>query len=215
MKRYLSRLSALVTLIFALTCLAIGQGTTSRITGTVVDSSGAAVAGATVSIKRDGTDAALTTQTGDSGTYVFDLIQAGTYTVTIEKQGFKKVVSTGNAAYINQPSTVNAALEVGDVSATVNVEGSAELVQTASSGNIGTTIDQRAIESLPIVGLRGRNPLDLIDFQPGTTAGANTGGGVHVHGSRDRSFNFTLDGIDINESSAGGSNFTPLRPNPD
>jgi len=213
--RYLSKLSAFVTLSFALTCLAIGQGTTSRVTGIVTDSAGAPVSAATVSIIREGTDAALTTQTGDGGTYVFDLIQAGTYTVTIEKQGFKKVVSTGNAAYINQPSTVNAALEVGDVSATVNVEGSAELVQTASSGNIGTTIDQKAIESLPIVGLRGRNPLDLINFQPGTTVGANTGGGVHVHGSRDRSFNFTLDGIDINESSAGGSNFTPLRPNPD
>src|SRR5690606_4384446 len=47
------------------------------------------------------------------------------------------------------------------------------------------------------------------------TVGANTGGGIHVHGSRDRAFNFTLDGIDINESTAGGSNFTPLRANPD
>jgi hypothetical protein len=47
------------------------------------------------------------------------------------------------------------------------------------------------------------------------TPDANTGGGVHVHGSRDRSFNFTLDGIDINDTTAGGSNFTPVRTNPD
>ena len=62
--------------------------------------------------------------------------------------------------------------------------------------------------TLPIVGNRGRNPLEFINFQPGVVTGANTGGGIHVHGSRDRAFNFTLDGIDINETSAGGSNFT-------
>ena len=54
-----------------------------------------------------------------------------------------------------------------------------------------------------------------MSFQPGVVTGGNTGGGVNVHGSRDRAFNFTLDGIDINESTAGGSNFTPLRTNPD
>ena len=68
---------------------------------------------------------------------------------------------------------------------------------------------------MPIVGTRGRNPLDLLNFQPGVVFGGNTGGAVNVNGSRDRAFNFTLDGIDINESTAGGSNFTPLRPNPD
>lgn len=80
---------------------------------------------------------------------------------------------------------------------------------------MGSTLDTRQIELLPIVGARGRNPFDLLNYQPGVVSGANTGGGVHVHGSRDRAFNFTLDGIDINESTAGGSNFTPLRPNPD
>ena len=68
---------------------------------------------------------------------------------------------------------------------------------------------------MPIVGNRGRNPLEFINFQPGVVTGANTGGGIHVHGARDRAFNFTLDGIDINETSAGGSNFTPIRTNPD
>src|SRR3712207_5641276 len=73
----------------------------------------------------------------------------------------------------------------------------------------------RSLVALPIVGNRGRNPLEFINFQPGVVTGANTGGGVHVHGSRDRAFNFTLDGIDINDTTAGGSNFTPIRPNPD
>ncbi|MBK6722108.1 MAG: carboxypeptidase regulatory-like domain-containing protein [Acidobacteria bacterium] len=204
-----------VALMSMFSIIALAQGTTTRITGVVTDTSGAAVLGATVKIQRDGSSAALTTQTNDDGRYVFDLIQPGTYTVTVEKAGFKKFVSSKNNVLVNQPAAVNAALQVGDVSAVVSVESSAEAVQTASSGNFGGTVDQRTIESLPIVGTRGRNPLDILNFQPGVTNGANTGGGVHVNGSRDRAFNFTLDGIDINESTAGGSNFTPLRPNPD
>jgi len=191
------------------------QGTTTRVTGTITDSTGAAVSGATVTLTSEGTNAAITTQTSDSGSYVFDLIQPGNYSVTVEKQGFKKFISTNNGILVNQPSRINAALEIGDVSASVSVQGSAEQVQTSTSGNVGSTIEQQTLESLPIVGLRGRNPLSLLNFQPGIVSGANSGGGVHVHGSRDRAFNFTLDGIDINESSAGGSNFTPLRPNPD
>lgn len=194
---------------------AAAQGTTSRVTGTVTDSSGAAVEGATVNLTNEGTGVVLTTETSSGGTYTFDLIQVGTYQISVEKQGFKRFVSTGNVVNVNQPATVNTALEIGDVSATVTVESAVEEVQTSSSGNIGSTIEQRTIESLPIVGVRGRNPLELLNYQPGVVNGANTGGGVHVNGSRDRAFNFTLDGIDINESTAGGSNFTPLRPNPD
>ncbi len=206
---------ALFALLLTLSMSAFAQGTTSRITGTVTDAAGAVVSGATVSITREGTGIVLTTETNDSGVYTFDLIQAGTYEVSVEKSGFKKTISSGNAAYVNQPSTVNIVLQTGDVSGTVTVTGSAEVVQTSTSGNLGSTIEQRTLESLPIVGLRGRNPLDLLNFQPGVVNGGNTGGGVNVNGSRDRAFNFTLDGIDINESTAGGSNFTPLRPNPD
>lgn len=195
---------------------AFAQGTTSRLTGTVLDSSGAAVSGATVTLTNEGTGTSQTTQTGESGAYAFDLIQAGSYQVTVEKQGFKKIVSNKNTVNINQPGTVNVALEVGDVSATVTVENTVEQVQTSSSGNIGSTVDQRTLESLPIITTRGRNPLDLLNYQPGVVnTFVRAGGGVHVNGSRDRAFNFTLDGIDINESTFGGSNFTPLRPNPD
>jgi hypothetical protein len=191
------------------------QGTTSRLTGTVTDSAGSVVPGAKVILTDEKTDISITTTTGENGIYTFDLIQAGVYTITVEKNGFKKYVSTKNSVNVNIPATVNVPLEIGDVSAVVTVENTAEVVQTGTSGNVGTIIEQQAIESLPIVGTRGRNPLDLLNYQPGVVNGANTGGGVHVNGSRDRSFNFTLDGIDINESTAGGSNFTPLRPNPD
>lgn len=198
------------------TCVSISaQGTTSRVTGVVTDTAGAAVPGAEITLTNEATNVSLTTETNDSGVYVFDLIQPSNYSVSVEKAGFKKFITTRNNVQVNIPATINIALEVGDVSAVVSVESTAELVTTATSGNVGSTLSQREIESLPIVGARGRNPFDLLNFQPGVAVGANTGGGIHVHGSRDRAFNFTLDGIDINESTAGGSNFTPLRPNPE
>src|SRR5215831_1541697 len=85
----------------------LAQGTTSRVTGIVTDNTGAAVAGATVTLTNEGSNATATTQTSDSGVYVFDLIQPGKYSITVEKQGFKRFISTGNAALINQPTTVN------------------------------------------------------------------------------------------------------------
>lgn len=205
----------LTLLVVLSSVLTLAQGTTSRVAGTVTDASGAAVPSATVTLKNEATGVSFNTASSSSGAYAFDLIPAGTYEITVEKTGFKKFVTPGNIVQINQPATVNVAMQVGDVSATVTVQAAADVVQTSSSGNIGSTINQKALESLPIVGLRGRNPLDLLNFQPGFVNGANTGGGNHVHGSRDRAFNYTLDGIDVNETSAGGSNFTPLRMNPD
>jgi len=181
----------------------------------VQDGNGASVAGALVTLTNEGTGISFKTETSESGTYAFDLVQVGKYSLTIEKQGFKKFLSQGNTLNINQPTTVNATLETGGVAETVTVQASGEQVQTSTSGNIGSTVEQKTLESLPIVGTRGRNPLDLLNFQPGVVIGGNTGGAVNVNGSRDRAFNFTLDGIDINESTSGGSNFTPLRPNPD
>lgn len=215
MKRNFQQVITIALLTLFSSVVALAQGTTSRFTGTVVDASGAAVPGATVTLTNEGTNISFKTQTSDTGAYAFDLIQVGVYQVTVEKTGFKKFVSSGNVVQINQPATVNISMQVGDVSSQVTVSAIADVVQTSSSGNIGSTVDQKTLQSLPIVGLRGRNPLDLLNFQPGVVIGGNTGGAVNVHGSRDRAFNFTLDGVDVNESSAGGSNFTPLRANPD
>src|ERR687893_1429408 len=140
---------------------ALAQGTASRVTGTVVDPSGAVIPDATVTLTNEGTQVAFTTQTTSTGNYVFDSVQIGTYTVSVEKSGFKKFVSTANPVNINQPATVDVTLEVGGVTDVVQVVSSAELVQTGSSGNFGNTVEQRTLESLPIVGVRGRNPLAL------------------------------------------------------
>ncbi len=208
----------LLLLILVLSVVAVGafaQGTTSRVVGVVTDASGAVVPEAKVTLTNEGTGVSFTTTTTSAGTYVFEAVQVGKYTLTVEREGFKAFVSKGNVLTIGQPLTVNATLTVGAVTESVQVTESAELVQTSTSGNFGNLVDQVIMTTLPIVGTRGRNPLDFVLFQPGVVSGANTGGGVHVHGARDRSWNFTLDGIDINETSAGGSIFSPLRTNPD
>ncbi|MFB3853190.1 MAG: carboxypeptidase regulatory-like domain-containing protein [Vicinamibacterales bacterium] len=209
-------LAIMVSLILAAPVVrAAAQGTTSRLVGTVVDSTGGVLPGATVTLTNDGTGVSFTTFTTDTGTYVFEAVQSGLYTVKVEMQGFKTFSTSGNRVRIGAPTTVNVTLEPGAITETVQVTAVAETVQTSTSGNLGTVLEQKVIESLPIVGTRGRNPLDLVMTQPGVVSGGNTGGMVHVYGARDRSWNFTLDGIDTNETSAGGANFSPLRANPD
>lgn len=215
MKKLTPQALLIVACLLVTSSLAFGQGTTSRVAGLVRDSNGGLVAGATVTLTNEATSISFTTETNESGSYAFDLVQVGKYSLAVEKQGFKRFLSKSNGINVNQPTTINVSLEPGGVAETVTVLDSGEQVQTSTSGNIGSTIEQRTLEALPIVGTRGRNPLDLLNFQPGVVFGGNTGGAVNVNGSRDRAFNFTLDGIDINESTAGGSNFTPLRPNPD
>ncbi|HKX26541.1 MAG TPA: TonB-dependent receptor [Blastocatellia bacterium] len=191
---------------------------TSRVTGVVQDSAGAIIPGSVVTLTNEGTNLSFTTTTTTAGIYVFDGMQLGSYQVTVEKEGFKKFVSRENRLIVGQPLTVNVVLEVGDAREVVEVEASYERVQTSTSGNFGATVDNQTLTALPL-GLEattgGRNPLMFVRLQPGVAVGANTGGGSHVNGARDRAFNFTLDGIDINESSAGGGEFSSLRTNPD
>lgn len=196
-------------------CGLFAQGTTSRLIGIAQDPSGAPVIGATVKLINEGTNSTFSTKTADNGAYFFEAVQSGLYTVTVEATGFKKFSSPRNRVAIGQPTTVNVKLELGQISEVVTVADTAEVVQTSTSGNIGNLFSEQVIKDLPIVGTRGRNPLDLVVRQPGVVSGANTGGGVHVNGARDRAWNYTVDGIDANETSAGGSNFAPIRMNPD
>lgn len=191
------------------------QGTTSRLIGTVSDASGAPVPGIAVRLTNEGTAQSFTSMTSENGAFFFESIQVGTYTAAVEANGFKKYVGKGNVVNIGQPTTVNIRLEVGTLAESIEVSGAYEQVQTSTSGNIGNVFSEKVIQELPIVGTRGRNPLELVLRQPGVLSGSNIGGGVHVNGARDRAINYTMDGIDSNETSAGGGNFSPTRANPD
>jgi hypothetical protein len=170
---------------------------------------------ASVKLVSEGTGIAFEVRSSNSGTYVFEAVQPGKYQVDVEAKGFRRFSSKGNLVSIGQPATINVKLEVGTLVDVVEVQSTAEEVQTSNSGNYGNLISGTAVKDLPIVGSRGRNPLDLVLTQPGVVSGAPTGGGIYVHGARDRSWNYTLDGIDTNDSSQGGSGTTSFRVNPD
>lgn len=209
-------MKSLPTLVLSLliaAALTSAQTGTSRITGTVTDANGAVIPGATVTVKNEATGIAYTQTTTDAGLYAFPALPVGTYTITVEKQGFRTFQKTGNVLEVNTPLTVNVALEVGAVSEVLTIQAGAEQLQTSNAA-LGNVVEQKAIEALP---LNGRNPLTLLLLEPGVVqrSQGGAGSGVHVNGSRDRAFNVTIDGIDANESSVPNPVSNLYRLNPD
>jgi hypothetical protein len=205
---------SLLFVIFALTTVStLAQTSTSSITGRVVDSKEAVLPGATVTVTNEATGLSQTQTTTDSGVYAFASLPVGNYTVTVEQAGFKKFQKTHNSLEVGTPLTVDAALEVGQVSEVVTVQGGAEQLQTANA-TIGNVVEQKAIEALP---LNGRNPLTLLLLEPGVVQRSfgGAGSGVHVNGARDRAYNVTIDGIEANESSVPNPVSNLYRINPD
>jgi hypothetical protein len=193
--RLIGSLSVVLVFCFAI----VAQTGTSNISGTVKDIGGAVVPGATVTAKNDATGVTNTQTTTESGLFSFASLPVGSYTITIEKQGFKTLQKTNNTLQVGEPLTVDGSLEVGSVSETVTVQSGAEQLQTANA-TIGNVVEQKAIEALP---LNGRNPLTLLLLEPGVVQRSfgGAGSGVHVNGARDRAYNVTIDGIEANESS--------------
>ena len=206
--RYLAFLSLLTSLAFA-------QGTTSRVVGTVQDPTGSAVAGAKVRLTNEATGLAFEGQTSEAGNYQFESVQIGLYTLEVESAGFKKFVARNNQLTVGSPTTVNVSMQLGALADAVEVTSAAELVQTSQSGNIGPVINERTMKEMPIVATRRRDPTSILNVIPGMSSGPNGSGG-HMNGARDRAWNFTLDGVDMNEVSAGGGiGNNPIRVNPD
>src|ERR1051326_4643689 len=176
-----------------------GQTSTSEITGTVRDSSGAVIPGASVTATNESTGGTYKQTTTATGLYAFTSLPAGSYTLRSEMKGFKTSNQTGNLLVVGTPLTVDLTLAVGEASEVVGVEAAAVQVQTENA-SIGNVVSEKAIKDLP---LNGRNPLSLLTLEPGVTqrsAGAGGDSGIHVNGSRDRAFNVTIDGIEANES---------------
>jgi hypothetical protein len=179
------------------TCAA--QTSTSSVTGTVLDKDGRGVPGAKLVIKNEGTGVEYPTTTTSTGDYAVNSLVPGLYTVTVTKDGFRTFVSTHNVLTVGAPVVVDAKLQLGSVTEVVQVEGSYERLNTTNA-MVSDVVSRREINDLP---LNGGNPLTLITLQPGLVqrSTGNRGSGTHVNGSRDRAFNVTLDGIDINEPS--------------
>jgi len=185
------------------------QTSTTQLSGTVTDSSAASVPAANVTAVNEATGLKYTVATTDAGLYAFASIPAGSYTISVEKTGFKKFQLTKVVLQINTPATVDAKLDIGSAAETVMVEATAETLQT-NNATIGNVIERKVIEAMP---LNGRNPLNLLIFEPGVVQ--RSGNQVSVNGSRTGAGNVTIDGIEANESTNPNPTQNLFRLNPD
>ena len=180
-----------VLLAFCAVAVLAQQGT-STVRGTVADPQGNVVANASVTLTNLGTGATRTTTTTNDGLYGFDFVAVGDYKLEVEAAGFKKKAVTDIHALIAKSTTVDIALEVGDVTETVTVSaGSAEALINRDDGTLGNNFVSKQITQLP---LEGRNVANLLSLQPGATRDGA------VAGARADQSNITLDGVDINEA---------------
>ncbi len=144
---------------------AAAQDTTATIVGTVTDSSGGGVSSAKVSVfsvERQRVE--QTAKTASGGEYVAPLLPIGTYNITIESPGFKKTIREGIVLNVNDKVTLNAKLEVGDVTQTVTVEEAPVQVQLQNGSEQSTTITGTQIRELALV---TRNYEQLIGLDGG------------------------------------------------
>ena len=174
-----------------------GQTGTSGITGVVSDPQGRAVAGAKITLTNIGTNAARETVSTDSGSYIFDLLPPAEYRIEVEAAGFRKSVIEHAKALIGKQTEINIRLDVGTVSQTVEVSISSSNSQiNTQDASLGNVLENSQISQLP---LEGRNLVDLLSLQPGSTREG------YVTGSRADQSNVTLDGVDINNQQSGNA----------
>ena len=185
------------------------QAVSGTILGFVKDSTGAVVPGATVTLVNAGTGYTRTVVTDASGEYTAPLIPTGTYTVSAEITGFKKVAKTNVLLGVDQKVRMDLALELGAMTEVVEIQAETPLLQTSSS-ELGTTVVEEQIKTLP---LNGRNFVSLTRTVPGVLRGipgANIDGAgslawrasaaFSANGQRPRDNSFLLDGVDNNET---------------
>ena len=210
--------------VLALLCLLLISGTvlaqdiTGSIVGLVKDANGAAVAGATVTIKdTDKNIVVRTITTSSDGAYAAPLLLTGHYSVTVEAANFKTLTRSGIELNVNDRLTVDLTLEVGAVTDVVTVESAPLQVELQTATQTGL-ISGAEVRELP---LNNRNYLQLVTLMPGVSSGAsdqlyigttNPSGQTNVvsfaiNGGRNSQNSYTVDGADNIDR---GSNLTLL-----
>jgi hypothetical protein len=182
------------------TSVAFAQKITGDITGTVTDKSGAVVANVTVAVESAATGVRRSATTSSSGSYSVPELQIGSYRVTASSAGFK---TAARSAEVSAGAVTQAdfALEVGERTETVEVEGVAPLVELSPNEN--NYVDSKKIENVP---LNGRDFNSLLAITPGVQR--TPGGGflaVSINGSRTTSNNYFIDGLYNNDRYYGDS----------
>jgi hypothetical protein len=173
---------------------------TGTVSGTIIDASGGAVPAAKVTLTDLGTGATRTATTDNSGTYSIPQVPVGHYDGRIEANGFTTLRFTNVELTVAQALTLNGTLQPGPVSQTVEVVGTAPLINHEDA-QISNIVDQRRILDLPLI---TRDPYQLVLLSPGAQQTTSSLGGFSVNGQRERNNNFLLDGTDNNDASVPG-----------
>ena len=182
------------------TGMALAQGTTGSIIGTVGDATGAVIPGATVTLRNVETGITRTVNTDAEGRYRAQQLGLGSYEVTSESAGFQTSVRTGITLTVGREATVDFAMQIGAVSERITVTGEAPLIETTNA-TVATLVDEKQVRELP---LSGRSYTDLTAIQPGAifvttvTESTRTGGGrkISVNGARPQQSQYLMDGVE-------------------
>src|SRR6516225_8375666 len=215
--RLLVAFSLCLLLLFMGAGQSFAQVDTGTILGSVSDSSGARISGATVTLTNEGTNATLSTTTGDDGSYKFTPVRIGRYTVAVTMQGFQTTTQKAITVNVGENVVADFSLKPGAVSETVEVTSSVPVLQSQDA-SVGQVVDSRSVNDLP---LNGRNFTFLAQLSAGVnspqadTRGNAATGAFAANGSRPAQNNYLLDGIDNNSDTVdflNGTNFVVLPP---
>lgn len=208
-----------VLLIVALTTFFAGTGyaqSTATFQGTVLDSQGAAVAGAKVTATNTATNLSRSVETDTTGNFSIPALPPGNYKVEVSKAGFRTYVISSYTLEVGTTATQNITLSVGEVAQTVEVSSAAPVIDAADV-SVGQVITQKTVQEIP---LNGRHFVDLGLLTPGTvTPPANgfltfplRGQGsfaINTAGQREDTVNFMINGVNLNDMVQNQITFQP------
>lgn len=207
-----TRLLALAPLV-CLTSTLVAQTSKGILAGVVRDSTGAVVAGATVTATNVDTKEARTTTSQGDGAYRLDALQPGRYSVTSTQTGFSTAKVDNLTVNPSIVTSYDVTFSTGSASDTITVEAENSGINTVN-GQLAGVISSRQLQDLPVFTL---NPVELALTVPGVQtvsqgSGFSNGLNIEVNGARPRSNNFLLDGQEINDVGIGGQAFQPNIP---
>lgn len=196
------RLALAITVLLLSCSLCVWSQALSSINGTVTDSSGAVIPGATVLVTNNATGVSKTAQTSSAGTYTVTDLIPGTYTLKVDAPQFSTSVHAGVGVEVGRAATVNATLQTGSTTQTIEVQESVIALDTSQPA-LGTTLENKVVQELPaeISGGRGRQIDSFIFLAPGVTGDSFS---HRVNGGVDFEQEVVFNGIPMAQSETQG-----------
>src|SRR5262245_51106701 len=201
-----------VAALLLVTISANAQTSRGTVTGTVLDPTGAVIAGARVTLTGVETGVRLSTNSNDAGVYRLDAVDPGTYDLTVSLPGFRTYLSSRVGVEANRATTIDPTLKVGAAEIRIEVNGESSEILIKDSPLRGSNFQTSEVRNLPLI---AQNPVSLARVLPGATeasgssvwgggAGAasgnvNNGGGVSINGQRPRGNNDLLAGTESDD----------------